>query len=220
MADLSVNASRRVTSRVAALAVVLLLGLSGCGQKDYRYVSSSEYGNFFRLPVNWRYADVTAEERSGRPLGEQGGVDSVWHVQFSNAAAANVTEDDIAGSANVFTLTNYYRETYSISKIRSQLFLGVDPVYPSDDFLGRVELVDYRPLESGRLTGARVVANINVAEAGETANWTTIDTSMLFDDAYQAGRVYALSMRCSGECYEAHRAKVDEIAGSWKVKKP
>lgn len=202
---------------VTAMAL-LLVGLAGCGQKDYRYVSSSQYGNFFRLPVEWRYADVTASDRAGRPDGDQGGISSVWHVQFSNSA--KISENDIAGTARVYTLSNYYRETNSISKLRSQLFNGVDPVYPPDDLSDRVELVDYQPLVNGRLSGSRVVANVNVALPGEPASWMTIDNSMLVDDTFQSGRVYELSMQCSGTCYEAQRAKVNEIAGSWKVKLP
>ena len=109
------SSPRRVMVRGVTAMALLLVGLAGCGQKDYRYVSSSQYGNFFRLPVEWRYADVTASDRAGRPDGDQGGISSAWHVQFSNSA--KISENDIAGTPRVYTLSNYYRETNSISKL-------------------------------------------------------------------------------------------------------
>ena len=142
-------------------------------------------------------------------------------MYFDSAKGAPPQKDgndlpaDLVGNAQIYTLSNYYRENYSISQVREQLFHGVDPVYPPDDLQGRVELVSYRPIEEGEgLTGSRVVANINLAEDGGE-KWLTVDGSVLFDDS--TGRVFALTMECTSQCYLQNRSMADQIAASWKV---
>jgi hypothetical protein len=187
-------------------------------------VSNRTEGNYFRVPAEWTYASLTDKDKSGRPDGTTGGVVSTWHVAFNNAPGGTPAVDSqgvpqhLEGEAQIFRLSNYYREQRSLSSLRSEMFFGVDPVYPPDQLSARVELVSYVPLKSdGGLTGARVVANVNIKDSGEP-EWVTVDNSMLFDNTQ--GRVFSLTMRCQSECYVRDRGAADAIASSWKVKKP
>jgi len=207
----------------AALALTALAGvLGGCAGNDYHWVANGSQGAYFKVPSAWDYSVVTNED-DGRAQAMPGSITPVWHVYFQSAKGREATHDandlpaDVVGNAQIFTLSNYYRESYSISEVRKQLFHGVDPVYPSDDLTGRVELVSYRPLEEGNgLSGSRVVANINLADQGDP-RWLTVDGSVLFDD--RTGRIFALTMECTSGCYLQNRSMADQIAASWKVNK-
>jgi hypothetical protein len=214
---------RRVTATVTA-AAALLVGAAACGGSDYRWVTNGSQGNFFKVPSAWDYDVITSSQNQGRPEALPGSITPVWHVYFDSAKGTPTPEGpedlptDLIGNAQIFSLSNYYRENYSVSSVREQLFHGIDPVYPPDDLQGRVELVSYRPIEDAEgLTGSRVVANINLSEDGGE-RWLTVDGSMLFDS--RTGRIFALTMECTSECYELNRSAADQIAASWKVNEP
>lgn len=207
---------------MAALAgSTLLIGAAACGGSEYRWVTNGTEGNFFKVPSSWDYDEISTTASQGRAESMPGPITPVWHIYFDSAEGtpAQTVEGmppvHLIGNARIFTLSNYYREHYSVSSVRQQLFHGIDPVYPPDDLEGRVELVSYRPIEDvAGLTGSRVVANINMVEEGEP-RWLTVDGSMLFDD--QVGRIYALTMECAADCYLENRSAADQIAASWKV---
>jgi hypothetical protein len=201
-----------------------LVGLAGCGGSEYRWVTNGNQGNFFKVPSAWDYDEISTSQNEGRPEAMPGSITPVWHVYFDSAEGTPSPEvegdlpRDLIGNARIFTLSNYYRENYSVSSVREQLFHGIDPVYPPDDLQGRVELVSYRPIEDVEgLTGSRVVANINMVDEGDP-RWLTVDGSMLFDP--RTGRIFALTMECASACYEENRSAADQIAASWKVNEP
>jgi hypothetical protein len=206
------------------LALTIGAGVLGaCGGNEYRWVTNGSEGAYFKVPTSWDYDVVTTDDSQGRAESMPGSITPVWHVAFNSADGSAPQLDagdlpaDLMGNAQIFSLSNYYRENYSISEVRKQLYHGVDPVYPPDDLTGRVELVSYRPIEEGDgLTGSRVVANINLAEEGEP-RWLTVDGSVLFDD--RTGRIFALTMECTSPCYLENRSMADQIAASWKVNK-
>ena len=217
---------QRAWRPVAALAaaVVAVAALAGaCGGNEYRWVANGNEGNYFKMPSTWAYDVSSGADTAGRSDALPGSITPVWHVSFNSAEGAPPQTDandlpaDLVGNAQIYSLSNYYRENYSISQVREQLFHGVDPVYPPDDLSGRVELVSYRPIEEAEgLTGSRVVANINLAEDGGS-KWLTVDGSVLFDD--RTGRVFALTMECTTQCYLQNRSMADQVAASWKVNK-
>jgi len=190
--------------------------------KDHTIVAADLAKNAYpALPG--KVASAGHADTAGRADALPGSITPLWHVYFDSAKGvaprtdANDLPADIVGNAQIYSLSNYYRENYSISQVREQLFHGVDPVYPPDDLSGRVELVSYRPIEEpGGLTGSRVVANINLADDG-SAKWLTVDGSVLFDD--RTGRIFALTMECTSQCYLQNRSMADQIAASWKVNK-
>jgi len=203
------------------VALLMAAGVLGaCGGNDYRWVTNGAEGTYFKVPTAWDTNVVSGSDPAGRADALPGSITPLWHVAFDSAKGAASQKDandlpaDLVGNAQIYSLSNYYRENYSISKVREQLFHGVDPVYPPDDLSGRVELVSYRPIEEAGLTGSRVVANINLAEDGGS-KWLTVDGSVLFDD--HTGRVFALTMECTSECYLQNRSMADQIAASWKV---
>lgn len=208
----------------AALGLALLV-VAGCGGSDYKYVANREHGNFFKVPTAWHLQNVTEVDREGRPEELPGGIVSIWHTVFDNAPSgglptldAEQLPEQVTGSAEIYAISDSYREQFSMSKIREMAFGGVDPVFAPDELSPKIRLVTpgYTPLEGGDLNGSRVVANMDLAEEGATPRWMTVDVSMLFDN--RTGRIFLLRMQCASACYEQNRAAVDEIAASWTVK--
>jgi hypothetical protein len=213
---------RPVTAAVLAVALAVLG--SACGDPAYQFVSNRDQGNFFKVPSSWDLQNITHTQNEGRPEAEPGGILPLWHMVFAADVAGDGLDTDpegnpteLQGSAEIYVIADYYRENFSLSSIRSQLFRGVDPLYPPDELQAKVERVGYEQLTGGEgLTGSRVVANIDLAADGEDPNWVTMDVSMLFDN--RLGRIYVLSMRCTATCYLANRAAIDEVAASWTVR--
>lgn len=222
MADTQTRPRRRGAVLVAITASVVLL-LAACGQSKFQYVSNRSVGSYLKIPTAWPVRDVTQEETQGRVQEPQQGIDSVWHLAFSTGDATQVDAKDlpteVRGSVQVFSVRDYYRETFSISQLRASVFLGnVDPVYPQQDLDSRNNrLVGYQLVaEDGGLTGSRVVANLNIDPTGSAEAWITQDVTLLFDN--QNGMVYVLSMYCAGDCYERHQDQINQVATSFTVR--
>ncbi|MGE0731079.1 MAG: hypothetical protein AB7O92_33020 [Acidimicrobiia bacterium] len=219
------NGRRRLASVAALplLALALTLPLAACGESSQRFVSNRSLGTFFRLPDGWPTEDLTEASKEGRVEELPSGIQTLWHQAFGSGDPASIDAaglpDEVVGQARVYAVSDYYRETFSLSSLRSSIFLlNVDPVYPPESIDSQQNrLVDYRPLEMGEgLTGSRVVANLDTDPADEGEAWVTQDVTILFDDA--VGRVYVLSLYCSGPCYERNRSDIDRVVGSFMVR--
>jgi hypothetical protein len=222
-----VNApNRRRRDRVVLLAVlvaVLLGGLTSCGEPDYRFVSNRQLGSFVRIPRTWAVQDLTATQNQGRVNPLPSGIQSVWKLAFVSGDPGNVDDlglpAEVTGRIEVYKVSDYYREQYSISALRSTQTVGmsVDPVYPPDGVGSeRVELGAYEQLDIGGVTGSRSVANLNTASGSDEPKWITQNLTLLFD--HGTGQIYVLSMYCSGSCYLANRQAIDEVAASFAVR--
>ena len=123
----------------------------------------------------------------------------------------------VAGSAQIFALSAAYREQLSMSEVRSQAFLGVDPLFAPEELIGtKVRVVSYAPLHAGAgVSGSRVVANLNLSD-DDVPQWVTRDVSLLFD--LRNSRVFLLSLGCESECYLQNRTEIDRVASSWTVR--
>ncbi len=221
------GARRRTTWARRLAATVVGVALSGAvltacgGESTYRYVANREHGNFFKLPASWKLENVTNSEQEGRPEEMDSGLVSIWHTVFDGGAAPAATDalpTSVVGSAQIFAISNSYREQLSMSAIRSQAFGGVDPLFAPDDVAGsKVRVVSYVPIEGGDgVNGSRVVANVDLAPEGEEPQWITRDVSLLFDTG--KGRIFLLAMGCESQCYLQNRAEIDGVAGSWTVR--
>ena len=217
------RAGLRGASVAVIAAVALVLPLAACGQSGDRFVSNRALGTFFRLPDAWPSEDLTEADKEGRVAELPSGIQTLWHQAFGSGDPAGTDEaglpSEVVGQARVYAVSDYYRETFSLSSLRSSIFLlNVDPVYPPESIDSQQNrLVDYQPLEKpGGLTGSRVVANLDTDPDDQAESWVTQDVTILFDDA--AGRVYVLSLYCSGPCYERHRADIERGVGSFEVR--
>lgn len=214
---------RRGAAAALVAAAAVALPLVACGQSSDRYVSNRALGTFFRLPDAWPSEDLTESDKEGRVEELPSGIQTLWHQGFGSGDPASTGEDglpdEVIGQARVYAVSDYYRETFSLSSLRSSIFLlNVDPVYPPESIDSQQNrLVDYQPLEkSGGLTGSRVVANLDTDPDDQVEAWVTQDVTILFDDA--AGRVYVLSVYCSGPCYEQNQAEIERVVGSFEVR--
>jgi hypothetical protein len=218
------NQRRRRQGAILAVLVALLgVGLAGCGAPEYRFVSNRELGSFVRIPSSWAVQDLTANQSEGRVNPMASGIESVWKLAFVSGDPDSVDDRglpaEVTGRVEVYQVADYYRENYSISDLRSTLTLGgsVDPVYPPDGVgAEKVELGSYEQLTIGRATGSRSVANLNMADGDEDPKWVTQNLTLLFDN--ESGRIYVLTMYCSGSCYLENRQAIDEVAASFAVR--
>jgi len=218
------NQRRRRRGAVLALFVALLgVGLAGCGAPEYRFVSNRKLGSFVRIPSSWAVQDLTADQSQGRVNPLPSGIESVWKLAFVSGDPASVDDRglpaEVTGRIEVYQVSDYYREQYSISALRSTQTVGmsVDPVYPPDGVGSeQVELGAYEQLSVAGVAGSRSVANLNTASDGDEPKWVTQNLTLLFD--HDTGRIYVLSMYCSGTCYLENRQAIDEIAASFAVR--
>ncbi len=204
-------------------SLALLVGLVGCGESQYQYVANRSLGSFVRMPTRWEVLDVTASQGDGRVTALPSGIQSVWKLAFSSVGGAADDEKglptEVTGRVEVYQISDYYREQYSISALRSTqtVSVSVDPVYPPDEVGSEtIELSAYKKLSRDGLTGSRSVANINTAEDGEDPAWVTQDLTVLFDQ--DGGKIYVLSMYCSGSCYLKYQKTIDTVATSFAVR--
>ena len=218
------NQLRRLRgAAVAALLALLGPVLAACGTPEYRFVSNRELGSFVRIPSTWAVQDLTENQSQGRVNPLPSGIQSVWKLAFVSGDPDSVDEQglpaEVTGRIEVYQVSDYYREQYSISALRSTQTIGmsVDPVYPPDGVGSeRVELGAYEQLSVGGVAGSRSVANLNTATEDADPTWVTQNLTLLFD--HDSGRIYVLSMYCSGTCYLENRQAIDEVAASFAVR--
>lgn len=214
--------TRRSTSLVVALFAVLGL-LGACGQPNYRYVSNRSLGSFYKVPTSWTLQDITSTLSDGRAKELPLDIQTVWQVVFASGDPTSLDADqlpnEVIGTVTVFDVSNYYREQFSLSDLRSKIFLAkVDPIYlPENIDSNDVRAVDYKALTfADGVTGSRVVANMDMDPSSDHEAWITQDVVTLFDN--RIGRVWVVSMHCDAACYLAHQLQIDSIADSFKVR--
>lgn len=197
--------------------------LAACGQSKYQYVANRSLGSFVRMPTEWEVRDVTTTQGEGRVAALPSGIQSVWKLSFASNGGSEPDDQglptEVTGKVEVYKISDYYREQYSISALRSSqtVAMSVDPVYPPDGVGSeKVELSAYEKVSADGLTGSRSVANINAAKDDKDPAWVTQDLTVLFD--HDAGNIYVLSMYCSGPCYLKYQKTIDAIASSFAVR--
>jgi hypothetical protein len=201
----------------AAAAVVLGVAVAACGTNDYRYVSNSSEGAFFKVPRSWELFRVRQEAPTDRPAPATSG-EGPWHVVFDSAPDADEAHMDESapehpvGQALIIPLTASQGDGLSTKQLRGVLF-GTDPLDAADQGTGDVEIVDFEQITTGAgLRGSRVVFNYQV-----DGSWATADQTTLLDD--KASRAYVFEVRCESTCFDEHREEISRIVQSWQVRK-
>jgi hypothetical protein len=201
----------------AAAVVAVGVGASACGTNEYRYVSNSSEGAFFKVPSGWELFRIRQEAPTDRPAPATAG-EGPWHVVFDSAPEPDETHAEESapthpvGQALILPLSASQGDTLSTKQLRSVLF-GTDPLDAADQGTGDVEIVDFEQITTGSgLRGSRVVFNYRVDDG-----WATADQTTLLDD--KASRAYVFEVRCESECFQEHRDQITQIVRSWQVRK-
>ena len=207
---------RRVTH--TALALCVLLTVSGCVGSGYTYVAEQELGVYFRVPDRFTVFDAEEiRESVARDMPAETAAQlqaQQWTVSFDASerprvdafvTQADKPADSLAGFARVRALDEQERLDYSLSSLRDELL-------PSAQLQqqGRLRVLDAEEVSQDGGQG------LHVAFALELADGTlVIDQTALVDPATR--RVYLLALGCSSRCYEASRDEIAAIRESWTI---
>lgn len=222
---------RRGAVSVVVLAT-MLLGVAGCGEPSYRYVSNKQLGNFFKVPRGWNAVDLTDSKATDRPEElNTGAVTDLWVVRVQGSPPPADPKTGVAetsapvlafhtpsGVAQVISLDGVVTQAMSLEKLRISFSPanGVDPLdAPPEAGIEVVNVASLSALDPD-VIGMRIIMNHAVGKEGDQIVWETIDQSIIFDDV--KGLVYLLQIECSAACYKRETAKIEEIANSWTVK--
>lgn len=207
---------RRVTH--TALALCVLLTVSGCVGSGYTYVAEEELGVYFRVPDRFTVFDAKEIQESvaaDMPAETVAQLQArQWTVSFDASerprvdafvTQADKPADSLAGFARVRALDEQERLDHSLSSLRDELL-------PSAQLQqqGRLRVLDAEEVSQDGGQG------LHVAFALELADGTLIiDQTALVDPATR--RVYLLALGCSSRCYEASRDEIAAIRESWTI---
>jgi hypothetical protein len=207
---------RRVTH--TALALCVLLTVSGCVGSGYTYVAEEQLGVYFRVPD--RFTVFGAEEIRESVAGDMPAETVAqlqaqqWTVSFDASerprvdafvTQADKPADSLAGFARVRALDEQERLDYSLSSLRDELL-------PSAQLQeqGRLRVLDAEEVSQDGGQGLHVAFALDLADGT-----LIIDQTALVDPATR--RVYLLALGCSSRCYEASRDEIAAIRESWTI---
>lgn len=204
--------ARSKRASLVAGAVSALVFLAACGGSEYRYVTNTEEGTYFRVPAEWELFRVRAEEpidRIAAPAGE-----APWRVVFDSAeqpALEHIDENSPVapvGQSLVIPIDLQQGDQLSAADLR-QALIGLDPLQGGDG----VEVVDFQQLltDSG-LRGTRVLFNRQLGDG----SWVTVDHSSLMNA--EGTKVYVFEVRCEATCFKEQRQALAQIVDSWGIK--
>jgi len=206
---------------VGLLAALAAGWLAACADSGYQYVKSPSEDAFFKVPDGWdlfEIRDAPPEDRA-EPIDLDG--PSPWTMVFdaapepSPAHAGEPAPSAPTGMAIVQDITGSLRDNVTLRHLRASALDGeADPKELALQGDPRIEMIHYEDIimPSG-LRGTHMVFNLKVDED----TWTTIDHTALLNGP--TTKAYIFSVRCSAECYLAHRAEISRVVDSWTVGK-
>jgi hypothetical protein len=207
---------RRVTH--TALALCVLLTVSGCVGSGYTYVAEEQLGVYFRVPDRFTVFDAEEiQESVARDMPAETVAQlqaQQWTVSFDASerprvdafvTQADKPADSLAGFARVRALDEEERLDYSLSSLRDELL-------PSAQLQqqGRLRVLDAEEVSQDGGQGLHVAFALDLADGT-----LIIDQTALVDPATR--RVYLLALGCSSRCYEASRDEIAAIRESWTI---
>ena len=202
---------------LAGLTVIGALGLAGCGDSGYEYVSNKDAGLFFRVPDDWTVLDVETGD-TGRPSAVGDPIDAWTRLldRSPEPGAANFTATVPAypvGIASVEAVPDQgARDTLDYETLRGLAYGGTDPYTESFAEDSNVQLVDlYDVTESDSVRGQRVIFTVR----GEDGRYVTYDQTAMVNNI--TTEIYRLLLKCESTCYERNRDEIDDIVDSWTI---
>jgi hypothetical protein len=208
-------------SLIALLGIALVLGLTGCGESSKLYPASKSEGVFFSVPTNWKALSTASlnkyEKESTEPEGAARQALVKWQIAYTTNKKLKVSEvfNLTAPSqplvfARVRDLESSEINSVSYNTLRdvivpvTQIIEGDDPSAPDFQIL-----VDQEVVQKGA-RGVQTVYSFSIDGREQTIN----QTSLMSNDRTT---MYIFVVRCTTECYNKNKKKIEEIVSSFTV---
>ena len=206
---------------VALLGIALVLGLTGCGESSKLYPASKSEGVFFSVPTNWKALSTASlnkyEKESTEPEGAARQALVKWQIAYTTSKKLKVSEvfNLTAPSqplvfARVRDLESSEINSVSYNTLRdvivpvTSIINGDDPSAPDFQIL-----VDQEVVQKGA-RGVQTVYSFSIDDKEQTIN----QTSLMSNDRTT---MYIFVVRCTTECYNKNKKKIEEIVSSFTV---
>lgn len=206
---------------IALLGIALVLGLTGCGESSKLYPASKSEGVFFSVPTNWKALSTASlnkyEKESTEPEGAARQALVKWQIAYTTnkklkaAEVFNLTAPTKPlAFARVRDLESSEINSVSYNTLRdvivpvTQIIEGDDPSAPDFQIL-----VDQEVVQKGA-RGVQTVYSFSIDGREQTIN----QTSLMANDRT---KLYIFVVRCTTECYNKNKKKIEEIVSSFTV---
>jgi hypothetical protein len=206
---------------IALLGIALVLGLTGCGESSKLYPASKSEGVFFSVPTNWKALSTASlnkyEKESTEPEGAARQALVKWQIAYTTnkklkaAEVFNLTAPTKPlAFARVRDLENSEINSVSYNTLRdvivpvTQIIEGDDPSAPDFQIL-----VDQEVVQKGA-RGVQTVYSFSIDGKEQTIN----QTSLMANDRT---KLYIFVVRCTTECYNKNKKKIEEVVSSFTV---
>ena len=206
---------------IALLGIALVLGLTGCGESSKLYPASKSEGVFFSVPTNWKALSTASlnkyEKESTEPEGAARQALVKWQIAYTTnkklkaAEVFNLTAPTKPlAFARVRDLENSEINSVSYNTLRdvivpvTQIIEGNDPSAPDFQIL-----VDQEVVQKGA-RGVQTVYSFSIDGKEQTIN----QTSLMANDRT---KLYIFVVRCTTECYNKNKKKIEEVVSSFTV---
>jgi len=206
---------------IALLGIALVLGLTGCGESSKLYPASKSEGVFFSVPTNWKALSTASlnkyEKESTEPEGAARQALVKWQIAYTTnkklkaAEVFNLTAPNKPlAFARVRDLESSEINSVSYNTLRdvivpvTQIIEGDDPSAPDFQIL-----VDQEVVQKGA-RGVQTVYSFSIDGKEQTIN----QTSLMANDRT---KLYIFVVRCTTECYNKNKKKIEEIVSSFTV---
>ena len=206
---------------IALLGIALVLGLTGCGESSKLYPASKSEGVFFSVPTNWKALSTASlnkyEKESTEPEGAARQALVKWQIAYTTnkklkaAEVFNLTAPTKPlAFARVRDLESSEINSVSYNTLRdvivpvTQIIEGDDPSAPDFQIM-----VDQEVVQKGA-RGVQTVYSFSIDGKEQTIN----QTSLMANDRT---KLYIFVVRCTTECYNKNKKKIEEIVSSFTV---
>jgi hypothetical protein len=206
---------------IALLGIALVLGLTGCGESSKLYPASKSEGVFFSVPTNWKALSTASlnkyEKESTEPEGAARQALVKWQIAYTTNKKLKVSEvfnltapSKPLAFARVRDLESSEINSVSYNTLRdvivpvTQIIEGDDPSAPDFQIL-----VDQEVVQKGA-RGVQTVYSFSIDGKEQTIN----QTSLMSNDRT---KLYIFVVRCTTECYNKNKKKIEEIVSSFTV---
>jgi hypothetical protein len=215
-------------ARVATALLAVILGCGGlgaaaaCSAPQFTYVKNTTHRTYFKVPASWRLIDEKALKQSSgaTPAPESDGGWAIAYDAAQDPSAAHLVARNTAEPivyASVQPVPEEGREQISLDSLRD-LLLPVTPAARAASSASGTSFSGFILISDAELTaqpGFRGVHEVFQYRVQGGPLQTFDETVYMNKDA---SKVYALLLRCSNECYQARRAEVETVTGSFTVK--
>jgi hypothetical protein len=198
-----------------------VLGLTGCGESSKLYPASKSEGVFFSVPTNWKALSTASlnkyEKESTEPEGAARQALVKWQIAYTTNKKLKASEvfnltapTKPLAFARVRDLENSEINSVSYNTLRdvivpvTQIIEGEDPSAPDFQIL-----VDQEVVQKGA-RGVQTVYSFSIDGKEQTIN----QTSLMANDRT---KLYIFVVRCTTECYNKNKKKIEEIVSSFTV---